>query len=236
MTKLTAGNIEQDFTLGTGHVLFNTGSYEFVLGANFGASSDLVMWYGPSQTAISGCSKSNAKFYLDNAGDAYFGGSLLAGVLQNGVQTSASASGAVATLGPFNSDGNPIVVTYGASGANTVSCPGTAAGLSSYNAALAAYVQPTGTIVLKESLNGAPTTTKATISISGPKTPGSLAPIPADSEPGHITYTISGSGTYTTSGSSTVAEPHIYTLTLTALAGSYPDPFNLSINSVEQPS
>lgn len=229
--KLTQGSLNADMDVGTGRVIFDNGAFMMVEGVDFGVNSDLIMWFGAHQSSPSSCSRTNAKFYLANNGDSYFGGSFVTGVLTNSVQGSGTGVGSNTTLGPFNSEGNPITVTYSLGGSLLTTYPGTSQGQTQYNAAMAAYQTPSGTITLAESINGATYVNKSSAPLTGNHT--GIAPIIADTEPGHISISVSGSGTYTTSGSSTTAVPHTYMVTVTAIGGSYPSPFNLSIQSSE---
>lgn len=87
----------------------------------------LVEWYGP-KLLVSGnpnwaaLRKSNAITYLAANGDAYFGGSLSAGVLKTGVSNTMTPYYTVNSypveIGPFGTNGKPkvIVVSYALSG------------------------------------------------------------------------------------------------------------------------
>lgn len=86
------------------------GSAKLVLGPGFGASSDLVMWFGPTM-AQSAMTKANATFWMDTAGSAYFGGTLSAGVLRNSGQSSNLSATDEFILGPFGTNGDPKIVT-----------------------------------------------------------------------------------------------------------------------------
>lgn len=98
----------------------------------------LIEWYGPrilsgSNPDLTQVRKSNAITYLSANGDAYFGGSLSAGVLKNGVSntllTDYPINSAPVELGPFSTNGRPkvIVISYYmyAYNNNYVSNPGT---------------------------------------------------------------------------------------------------------------
>lgn len=99
--------INTDLKLGTGRVVFNTGTYMKVQGVGFGAARDLIEWYGPTM-AISQCSRANALEYRTTTGDAYYGGSLSAGTLRNGAQSSSLAADVVAEVPTFGSNGKPV--------------------------------------------------------------------------------------------------------------------------------
>jgi energy-coupling factor transporter ATP-binding protein EcfA2 len=57
--------------------------------------------------AITSCTRTNAISYKTITGDAYFGGSLSAGVLKNAVTSSLTTANASLELGPFGTTGNP---------------------------------------------------------------------------------------------------------------------------------
>jgi hypothetical protein len=105
--------INADLRLGTGRVVFNNGSFMRVQGVGFGVASDLLSWFGPTMP-LAHCSRANAISYEAVDGDAYFGGTLSAGVLKNGAQTSVEAADASISIGPFDSNGGVrnVVVGY----------------------------------------------------------------------------------------------------------------------------
>ncbi len=99
--------INTDLKMGTGRVVFNTGTFMKVQGVGFGVAGDLIEWYGPTM-AIAQCSRANAIEYRTTTGDAYYGGSLSAGTLRNPGQSSSLASDAVAEVPSFGSNGKPV--------------------------------------------------------------------------------------------------------------------------------
>ena len=77
----------------TGTILLSLGSVALAIGGPFGSGDNLIIWAGPA-LALASMSKTNGTFWIDNAGDAYFGGSLSAGVLTTKAATpDTSASG-----------------------------------------------------------------------------------------------------------------------------------------------
>ena len=60
-------------TITAGTISLTSGSYVLYEGAGFGVSSDLVMWYGASSTAIGSATKTNGKFALATDGKVYIG-------------------------------------------------------------------------------------------------------------------------------------------------------------------
>lgn len=117
--KLTGGSLgaaitqNADWTVGTGRIIWDNGSFMKVSGVGFGTSNQFIEWFGPKM-AISACSESNAIQYLKTNGDAYFGGSLSAGSLINRGQTTIIGTGAEITVGPFGTNGNAksVVVSF----------------------------------------------------------------------------------------------------------------------------
>lgn len=99
--------------VGTGKLVYNNGSIMRVQGTGFGASGDLIDWYGPTM-AINSCSRSNAIFYLSTNGDAYFGGSLSAGVLKYDVTGVSLSATAEVVTDDYVTNGGPknIIVGY----------------------------------------------------------------------------------------------------------------------------
>lgn len=108
-----AMNAEWRLTGANARIVMDNGTVMKVQGNGFGANGNLLTWFGPSM-AISQCSTGNAINYETTSGDAYWGGSLRAGVLYNAQQTTSVAFNASVPLGPFWSNGNPksIVVSY----------------------------------------------------------------------------------------------------------------------------
>ncbi|MCG9965377.1 TipJ family phage tail tip protein [Shewanella cutis] len=94
------------------------GGYLSVYGAGFGVNKEFIDWYGPDVGDISNCSKSNAITYRTNGGDAYFGGTLSAGVLKNGAsyttKTIYTSATSPLTIGPFGTNGKTknLVFSY----------------------------------------------------------------------------------------------------------------------------
>ena len=86
----TGGSLQFDVT--NGRIIFNNGSYMKVSGIGFGATSDLLEWFGPTQASVNTCSRSNAIYYLATDGTSYFGGSTASGT-GTGTTHTFSASG-----------------------------------------------------------------------------------------------------------------------------------------------
>lgn len=92
--------------------------YMSVLGIGFGINNEFIEWYGPDVGDISNCSKVTAITYKTNMGDAYYGGSLSAGILRNAVTTSVKSLYTVGdypvTIGAFGTNGRTkvVIVSY----------------------------------------------------------------------------------------------------------------------------
>lgn len=181
---LTAGTIQNTggtfrVDVSNGRTITQTGSYMKVTGAPFGSTSQFIEWYGPYSADLTTCTEGTAIYYLKTNGSAYFGGSLLAGVLKNSVQSTILTSANTAILGPFSSNGNQITITasFLYRGYNTF--PGTSGGVSAYNNVTKA--NPTFTIVLYRDV-GSGYSAVSTINVTG--TWNGEAPNVVDVSPG----------------------------------------------------
>lgn len=99
--------INTDLKLGTGRVVFDTGTFMKVQGVGFGIAKDLIEWFGPTMP-IDKCSRANAITYKAVNGDVYTSGSFSAGTLRNGNASSSLAADAVAEVPAFGSNGKPV--------------------------------------------------------------------------------------------------------------------------------
>ncbi len=195
------------------------GSYLFVWGDGFGVDGNLAYWFGPKMN-IWKCSKTNAVEYRTVTGDAYFGGSLSAGILTTKAATSSTAADAMAETAVFGSNGGTITVTMSLAYSvyDLTNFPGTATGVSDFNAAVAqlglvddgkGFYEKSGTdaetyVDLYRAMAGGGYSLVATTTANGSYTYKGEAPISGE-EPGYIllTETISGSLTYTDPDKST---------------------------------
>jgi hypothetical protein len=132
---------------------------QLITGHNFG-SGDLVFWYGPNIGAAA-CSKANATIWFDKAGNAYFGGSLSAGVRKNGMQSTQISGTASVETGKFGTAGNPKVVTSSLSYDNNFS---TATNLGTSDVTLSA------TIVMERAIGNGAWQELGRVSVSGIRT------------------------------------------------------------------
>ena len=172
----------QGFEIQNGYQRNYSAGAQLVMGHNFGVNNDLVLWYGPNIGAAA-CTKGNATIWFDKAGNAYFGGSLSAGVLRNGAQSTQIGSGASVTTGQFGTNGNAKVVTYSLSYENYFITQSNLGGSETLNA----------TMILERSIGGGAWAEVSRRSLVGDKTL-------IEYEPGvgySYSYGIGGSGTFT---------------------------------------
>jgi len=89
---LTAGHISTSTlsaiaadlgTITAGSIRLTASSYAVNIAAGFGASSDLILWYGASSTAAGSATKTNGIFALATDGKVYYGGSELASAVES---------------------------------------------------------------------------------------------------------------------------------------------------------
>ncbi|MFC4729081.1 host specificity factor TipJ family phage tail protein [Coralloluteibacterium thermophilus] len=100
------------FSLQNGVAIWRAGNYMKVIGPNgFGQNSEMVVWYGPYQSNLANCRRSNAISYETRNGLAYWGGQIFAGTLSTSRQNrdlGASTEVSVST----GTNGGPIAVNF----------------------------------------------------------------------------------------------------------------------------
>jgi hypothetical protein len=251
---LTAGTIRNTadtfrIELNNGRTIVITGSAMKVTGAPFGVGTQFIEWYGPYDSSLSlqqnidACNTNNARYYLTTTGNAYFGGSLAAGILRTSVGTSSLASNASISTGSFGSNGGIITVVLGFSAYSETSdifYDATTAGLDAWKNDITAWggtpplddgIYPlqyipggsksvgTGgatTIGLERSIAGGAFTGVATLSVvSGTETLSGVSPTPGDA-PGYLKYTKSYSASLTYTDPSNSTSLRNYRATITA--------------------
>lgn len=229
---LTAGVTQNaDWNVGTGKIIWDNGTFMKVAGVGFGTGGQFIEWFGPKM-AINLCSEANAIQYLKTNGDAYFGGSLSAGVLKNAAQSTSIASNASVEIGPFGTNGGSITVvtSYAIESVDTATYPATMQGLSDWNTAVSNWgATPDGDYVSGSkpiSCNVVVTVARteagvgtngswATLTItSGTETINGLAPSPGDAE-GYLTFTRTISGSLTSTDSVGGTNNRTFTATIT---------------------
>lgn len=97
-----------------GYIRVYRGNSQRIIGNGFGVPGEgLVDYFGPNVGAAA-ASKANATMWMDDGGNAYWGGALAAGVLRNAVQTTTTITvGASVTTGMFSTNGRNKAVTIG---------------------------------------------------------------------------------------------------------------------------
>lgn len=91
-------------------IIWTIGSAKFAIGKL--PNNNMLLWFGPSMLP-SAMTKTNATIWADTTGNAYFGGSIIAGALSNSRQGTDTTIGASCTVGPFATNGNPITIAWG---------------------------------------------------------------------------------------------------------------------------
>jgi predicted phage tail protein len=231
---VTAGVVQNSsgsakFDLTNGQIVFNNGAFMKVTGTGFGSSNQFIEWYGPTQSVLTTCTETNAIFYLKTSGAAYFGGTLLAGMLTNTTQSTILNNTNVADLGPYSSNGGSITITYSFSFSGVTNFLGTSAGLTSYNAVT--KQSPNFTIVLSRSISGGAFSDVATLSGTGGHSEN--APDTTSGDPGFYRQGMSGSGTFTDTAAITGTREYKLRLTTWNNVNSVVVANTLAIQSVE---
>lgn len=108
--KLTAGDLNANMNIGTGRITWDNGVFMKVCGVGFGSENQFLEWFGPKLPNLDDCHEGNARYFLKVDGDAYFQGSLHVGTLTNTATSSGLGLDAYVEVGPFGTNGNPIVV------------------------------------------------------------------------------------------------------------------------------
>jgi hypothetical protein len=102
--------------LRNGRVIMDNGVFIKAIGVGFGTNNQFIEWFGPRPAGgdIALCNEANAIAFLKTNGDAFYGGTLSAGVLKNAAQGTSIAADAFVEIGPFGSNGNPrnVVASY----------------------------------------------------------------------------------------------------------------------------
>ena len=182
--KIAGGTLGVDIDVGAGMLNFSIGGNKLMIGRGFGTSNQFFLWFGPDSYTKATATEAAAIVYFKTNGDAYFGGSLSAGVLKNGATSTTLSQTATVETGTFSSNGDPRVYTA------SIYYTETATVLSSGSFAN----NPQVTLNI-EKWNGSSWVLLASQTVVGTKTPGTLA------FGENATYTISGSFQFTdTSG------------------------------------
>lgn len=79
---IQAGDLGALVNITGGGIQALAGGNALLLGAGFGTGNDLVQYFGPAPASLAAADKASATYYLDAAGNAYFGGTLSAAQVQ----------------------------------------------------------------------------------------------------------------------------------------------------------
>lgn len=108
------GAISADLgTVDAGTIEFASGGFTRRISRTpFGSANQFIEWFGPT-VAVGAMTEANAITYLKVDGSAYFGGTLSAGILKNGAQSTSIAGPTLDLLaGPSSSNGGTITVVW----------------------------------------------------------------------------------------------------------------------------
>jgi hypothetical protein len=108
---LTPGGAD-GFEMTQGYLRVWSGNSQRIIGNNFGADG-LIDYFGPNVGAAN-ANKANATMWMDRNGNAYWGGSIAAGILRNAAQsTTTQTIGTSVLVGPFDTNGRNKQVVVG---------------------------------------------------------------------------------------------------------------------------
>lgn len=167
-------------------IIARAGGFMKVIGAPFGSTLQFIEWYGPDLADLDDCTETNAITYLTTGGDAYFGGTLAAGVLKNAAQATSLSATAEVEVGPFLTNGDPKTVVVSYSYVRLLSCDhgtGSASGTGS------------ATVLLERAFGAGAWTTIGTLTV--PATPATVEVDPDPGAPDVVTFSMGGSITVT---------------------------------------
>jgi len=113
VNKIASGSLGATIDFSGGFLRMKTGGYTLFIGNAFGTTSQFFLWFGPNVTDDNpaNCAEETAVVYIKTNGNAYFGGTLLAGVIKNAVQTTSQAVPYTLDCGQFSSNGKSISIT-----------------------------------------------------------------------------------------------------------------------------
>lgn len=224
-----------DWRVGTGRIIWDNGTHMKVAGVGFGTTGQFIEWFGPKMD-IGLCSEANAISYLKTNGDAYFGGSLSAGILKNGAQSTEIGPSASVTVGPFGTNGNPIQVLtgYSVESRDIATYPATSQGVTNWQSAVSAWgAAPQGplgartvdatkaiscnaVVRVDRSVSGSTTSGWVTLTVTGgTESLEGYEPLPGDGTTGELVYTRSVSGTITSTDNAGGTANRTFIATLT---------------------
>lgn len=106
--QILSPNKPEGIEMRDGYIRVWKGNSQRIIGTGFG-SGDLMDYFGPNVGA-GAANKMNATMWMDVSGNAYWGGSLSAGIWKNANRTSSTAANPYVEVGPFAAHGKQRVV------------------------------------------------------------------------------------------------------------------------------
>jgi len=106
--QILSPNQPEGIEMRDGYIRVWKGNSQRIIGTGFG-SGDLMDYFGPNVGA-GAANKMNATMWMDVSGNAYWGGSLSAGIWKNANRTSSTAANPYVEVGPFAAHGKQRVV------------------------------------------------------------------------------------------------------------------------------
>ncbi len=106
--QILSPNQPEGIEMRDGYIRVWKGNSQRIIGTGFG-SGDLMDYFGPNVGAAA-ANKMNATMWMDVSGNAYWGGSLSAGIWKNANRTSSTAANPYVEVGPFAAHGKQRVV------------------------------------------------------------------------------------------------------------------------------
>ncbi len=106
--QILSPNQPEGIEMRDGYIRVWKGNSQRIIGTGFG-SGDLMDYFGPNVGA-GAANKMNATMWMDVNGNAYWGGSLSAGIWKNANRTSSTAANPYVEVGPFAAHGKQRVV------------------------------------------------------------------------------------------------------------------------------
>ncbi len=106
--QILSPNQPEGIEMRDGYIRVWKGNSQRIIGTGFGGG-DLMDYFGPNVGAAA-ANKMNATMWMDVNGNAYWGGSLSAGIWKNANRTSSTAANPYVEVGPFAAHGKQRVV------------------------------------------------------------------------------------------------------------------------------
>lgn len=170
VNKITSGQLDAVIDVGSGMLKFSIGASAMYIGRGFGTTSQFFLWFGPNSVTPAAATETNGVVWFKTNGDAYFGGSLSAGILRTSRRTTSLMGDAFIESGAFSSNGGNRAYTasYYWHSETTVTANGSISGQPSVVLVLEKYVSGAWTELARQTINGTATPTAWTASPSEP--------------------------------------------------------------------